>query len=234
MYFTVGRIVSLGVAQHCIDQRYIRGHTVGSIIPSTSCTVLSSHLQISFFSLRGFEYLAVWDDLSAVGVVLLAAYIRHLVREQLFFSPLPIQSQPTCMSTAVYCCLISHLGEGVIWIIFTRSVVPATVFSQKNVHNFLIDGKRYCLLPCPVAARHFRLYFLTLPPQRLAVWFAKLCKKTRWSPCACIVLLWLCFHSLCSSKDWICTQLSTHVISCFPQMWAQQNNTCDPGVWIPW
>lgn len=160
-----------------MDQRYIHGHTVDSIIPSTLCTVRSSHLQISFFSLRGFEYLVVWDDLSAVGVVLLAAYIRHLVREQLFFSPRPIISQPTCMSTAVYCCLISHLGEGVVWIIFTTSVVPATVFSEKNVHNSLIDGKRYCLLPCDVQLQRDASGCLFLPFHLRG--FAELCKKDK-------------------------------------------------------
>lgn len=54
MYFVIGHVVSLGVAQHYMHQRYIHGHMVGSVIPSTSCTVLASHLKISFFSLHGF------------------------------------------------------------------------------------------------------------------------------------------------------------------------------------
>lgn len=54
MYCVIGHVVFLGVAQHYMHQSYIHGHIVGSIIPSTSYTVLSSHLEISFFSLHGF------------------------------------------------------------------------------------------------------------------------------------------------------------------------------------
>lgn len=231
MYFLVGCVVSQSCTALHGPKLYSWTHCgQHHTIHIVRCSVIPPANKL--FSLRGFEYLVVWDDLSAVGVVLLAAYIRHLVREQLFFSPLPIISQPTCMSTAVYCCLISHLGEGVVWIIFTTSVVPATVFSEKNVHNSLIDGKRYCLVPCDVQLQRDTSGCIFLPFHLRG--FAGLCKKTRWSPYARIVLLWLCFHSLCSPKDWICTQFSMHVISCFPQMWAQQNNMCDPSVWIPW
>lgn len=137
MCFIVGYIVSLGVTQQSMHERCIRGHLVRqhytfhimhcSLFPPANKLFYPSCLWISG-SLR-------W--LISVDVGLLAAYIRHLVRERLFISPLPILSIPTCMSVAVYCCLISHLGEGMLWIIFTRSFVLAIVFSEKNVHKSL-------------------------------------------------------------------------------------------------
>lgn len=149
-------------------------------------------------------------------------------------SSLPSPSYPNPLACQLQCTVVLSviLEKGWFELFLPRALCLLQFSVRKNVHNSLIDGKRYCLLPCDVQLQRDTSGCLFLPFHLRG--FAELCKKTRWSPCARIVLLWLCFHSLCPPKDWICTQISMHVISCFPQMWAQQNNMYDPSVWIPW
>lgn len=149
---------------------------MGSIILSTSCTILSSHLQISFFSLCGFEYLVVWDDLSAVGVCFVGSLHRaSCQRAAVLLShphPIPTHLHVNCTILLSY---QSSWRRGVLNYFHQE---PTTVFSAENAHNSLIDGKIYWLLSCNVQQDTSGIIFF---PFRLRGWLADLLSVKRQS-----------------------------------------------------